>query len=179
MRALARFLLVVVALVGAAAAANARGALGPLLTPAELEPLVRSGRVAVLDVRAPKPGETPGPHEAGHIPGAVAAPYPSWRGPADNPGKLPDVGALESLVRQAGIDGTKPVVVVHAGTDATDFGTAARVYWTLAYLGVPELAILNGGMAAWREAGLPMDHVPGRLEWPWLSTKRWLTGTFG
>jgi thiosulfate/3-mercaptopyruvate sulfurtransferase len=50
--------------------------------------------------------------------------------------------------------------VVHDGSSQTDFGTAARVYWTLKSLGVSDLAILNGGIAGWREAGLPLEAAP-------------------
>jgi hypothetical protein len=31
----------------------------------------------------------------------------------------------------------------------------------------------------WSQAGLPMDNVPGRVEWLWLSTKEWFERTFG
>jgi len=37
-------------------------------------------------------------------------------------------------------------VVVSSGKDVTDFGAAARVYWTLKVLGLKELSILNGGV---------------------------------
>jgi thiosulfate/3-mercaptopyruvate sulfurtransferase len=47
-------------------------------------------------------------------------------------------------------------VIVYEGTNATDFGAAARVYWTLKAAGVPNLSILNGGMKAWRAANLPV-----------------------
>lgn len=59
------------------------------------------------------------------------------------------------MISRTGIEADIPVVVVHAGTDTTDFGSAARVYWTLKSLGVEDLAILDGGLAAWKEAGLP------------------------
>jgi thiosulfate/3-mercaptopyruvate sulfurtransferase len=153
MRDWARLLVVVLAVV--VVSASARAEVAPLLTPQELAPLAETGSVVVLDVRNTDPDEG-GTYVAGHIPGAISAPYPSWRGPAENPGRLPALATLESLVARAGIDGTKPVVLVHAGSDATDFGAAARVFWTLRYLGLDELAILNGGMAAWREAGLPL-----------------------
>ena len=45
--------------------------------------------------------------------------------------------------------------VVSSGADATDFGAAARVYWTLKVLGLKELSVLNGGVKAWAAAGLP------------------------
>jgi thiosulfate/3-mercaptopyruvate sulfurtransferase len=51
-------------------------------------------------------------------------------------------------------------VVVSSGADQTDFGSAARVYWTLKVLGLKELSILNGGIKAWDEARLPQDSQP-------------------
>jgi thiosulfate/3-mercaptopyruvate sulfurtransferase len=165
-----------------AGAGIARAEIGKLLTPAALEPLAGSGQVRVVDIRDAKPGaDGRTPYEAGHIPGAVAAPYPRWRGPADNPGELPPTERLVDLVRGLGVEAATPVVIVHAGTDATDFGGAARVYWTLKSLGVSQLAILNGGMKAWQAAGLPVSTEPvattpsgftaAGLDPTWLATR--------
>ena len=55
------------------------------------------------------------------------------------------------------------MVVVPAGVNVLDFGSAARTYWTLKYAGVPDVSILDGGLAAWKAAGLPLDtgaHAP-------------------
>jgi len=41
------------------------------------------------------------------------------------------------------------VVVVPAGVHYTDFGSAARTYWTLKVAGVPNVSVLDGGYAAW------------------------------
>lgn len=158
MRSIPRLLLIVLAVIGVAGPARAE--LAKILTPQELAPLVAAQEVMVLDIRDATPVEGVSPYVAGHIQGAVPAPYPTWRGPAENPGVLPEEGKLQELVRAAGIDGAKPVVVVHEGKDATDFGSAARVYWTLKVLGVEEVAILNGGMNAWRAAGLPVSSEP-------------------
>jgi thiosulfate/3-mercaptopyruvate sulfurtransferase len=49
------------------------------------------------------------------------------------------------------------VVVVPAGVNVLDFGSAARTYWTLKYAGVKDVSILDGGVAAWRQAGLPLE----------------------
>jgi len=160
MRMLARPAVLALVLVAGLAQGAWAAEIGRLLTARELAPLVEAGEVVVLDVRAAAPGEERAAFEAAHIPGAVAAPYPAWRGPAENPGRLPGIEELERVVRRTGIDGAKPVVVVHAGSDPTDFGSAARVYWTLRLLGLERLAILNGGMAAWREAGLPVETGP-------------------
>jgi len=47
--------------------------------------------------------------------------------------------------------------VVPAGVSATDFGAAARVYWTLKVAGHPAVSILDGGFAAWQAAAYPVD----------------------
>jgi len=46
---------------------------------------------------------------------------------------------------------------VPAGVSATDFGSAARVYWTLKAAGHPAVSILDGGFAAWRAAAYPIE----------------------
>lgn len=150
----ARLMLALVLVLGLAQ--GARAEVGRLLTVRELAPLTQANEVVVLDVR----GAQGAPFAAGHIPGAVSAPYATWRGPAESPGRLPELEELERVVQRAGLDGLKPVVVVHAGSDADDFGSAARVYWTLRMLGFERLAILNGGMAAWQQSGLPLATGP-------------------
>ena len=135
-------------------AASAALAAPPLLSPAELETLRASPAVRVIDVRDAKS------YAAGHLPGAVSAPYGSWRGPADNPGELPEQPKLTALVQKLGLTASSHAVVVSSGADQTDFGSAARVYWTLKVLGVQQLSILNGGVKAWQAAGLPLDTKP-------------------
>ncbi|OWT54804.1 sulfurtransferase [Candidimonas nitroreducens] len=123
----------------------------PLLTPTELNGIRQNPDVRVIDIRLPKE------YAAGHIPGAVSAPYGQWRGPADDPGKLPPEDKLVALVRSLGLDANTHAVVVSSGADSTDFGGSARVYWTLKYLGLTNLSILNGGLKAWAGAGLAQD----------------------
>lgn len=123
----------------------------PLLTPAELDTARNDTNVRIIDIRPTQDYET------GHIPGAVSAPYAQWRGPAESPGQLPPVTELASLVQNLGINRDTHAVVVSSGADATDFGSSARVYWTLKYLGLTRLSILNGGAHAWLDAGLPQD----------------------
>lgn len=129
------------------------GPFGPLVSARDLQ--ARLEQVRVVDIRE---GTGPkSPYAMGHIPGAVAAEYSAWRGPADDPGALLPLPRFTALVRSLGIDAQTPVVLVSAGDDPSDFGAPARVYWTLKWLGVKHLAILNGGMAAWNAAGLPMS----------------------
>src|SRR5690606_4482182 len=76
-----------------------------------------------------------------------------------NPGKLPPLTTLTQLVRDLGLDRDSHAVVVSSGADGTDFGASARVYWTLKYLGLENLSILNGGVKAWADAGLAQDQA--------------------
>jgi thiosulfate/3-mercaptopyruvate sulfurtransferase len=128
----------------------------PLVAPAELAAKLGDAKLRIVDIREGKV-DGKSAYELSHIAGAQHAPYSTWRGPADSPGTLPTLDALTALVRQLGIDRTTPVVVVYEGRDSTDFGSAARVYWTLKAAGVPTLSVLNGGMTAWRAAGLPVS----------------------
>ena len=45
---------------------------------------------------------------------------------------------------------------------ATDFGSAARVYWTLKVAGHPAVSILDGGFAAWQAAAYPVESGKAR-----------------
>ena len=101
-----------------------------------------------------------GGYQQSHIPGSVHAPYAQFRGPADNAGQLPEPAALQALIRSLGIDHDTPVVVVHQGSNASDMGAATRVYWTLKSAGISRLAVLNGGLTAWRDAGNTLSSEP-------------------
>lgn len=176
MRPLLRFILLCLAWAGAAASA------APLLTPAQLQALATQDGVRVIDTRA-------APEFAkAHIPGAVSAPYARWRGPASNPGQLVPTPQLTALVQSLGLTPQTHAVIVYAGADATDFGSAARVYWTLKSLGLGELSILDGGLKAWQAAGLPLtaqaasvapSHWQPRLDARWLATRGDVEGLLG
>jgi thiosulfate/3-mercaptopyruvate sulfurtransferase len=125
----------------------------PLLSAEELAPLLDNPRVRIVDIR------DAASYANLHIPGAVSAPYGGWRGPSTNPGELPPVAKLEAQVQRLGLSPETHVVVVSSGVDATDFGASARVYWTLKYVGLGELSVLNGGMKAWTGAGLPQNNA--------------------
>ncbi|MFE9065712.1 sulfurtransferase [Streptomyces violaceusniger] len=131
-----------------------------LITPAELYSRLFHADPApvVLDVRW-RLGDPHG-HEhylAGHIPGAVhvdldaelsAPPTPeSGRHP------LPDPGALQRAARHWGLGQGRPVVVY----DDNGNTAAARAWWLLRWAGVERVSLLDGALAAWRAAGLPVE----------------------
>lgn len=134
-----------------ASAMPARAA-DPLVSAAWLKQHLNDPNVVVLDVRSVIDGGGTEAYLKGHIPGAIHTDYDKagWRVTRqDVPLMLPTVPELEKLAGETGIVETNHVVVVPAGVSATDFGSAARVYWTLKYLGMKELSILDGGYAAW------------------------------
>jgi len=138
-----------------AALAEAPDGWSPLLEPQQLAEFLDTygDEIRVVHIT--------GDYDAGHIPGAGWSPYASWRSDMPNPGALRDLPHLQGIVQELGIETDTPVVVVHSGRDATDMGAAARVYWTLKSLGVEDLALLNGGYAAWTAADLPTQTTPG------------------
>lgn len=117
----------------------------PLIEPQELVTLLHSDTLQPIDIRGSDD------YHAGHIPGAISAPYAQWRGPAHNPGELANTDALQALVRQLGLTKDQHLLVYSSGADETDFGAAARVYWTLKYLGFTHLSVLNGGYRYWQK----------------------------
>ncbi|MEM9138486.1 MAG: rhodanese-like domain-containing protein [Pseudomonadota bacterium] len=125
------------------------GAWSPVINAADLKTL--ADETTVIDIRAPKD------YRAGHVPGALNAPYGQWRGPKENPGRHLSDQALTALLQSLGLQPDDTVVVAHAGKNETDFGAAARVYWTLKSAGLTRIAILNGGYGAWVKAGLPVS----------------------
>ncbi|HVK25953.1 MAG TPA: sulfurtransferase [Actinokineospora sp.] len=107
----------------------------------------------LLDVRW-RMGGPPGREEyaAGHLPGAVyldldtelaAAPGAGGRHP------LPDPAELERALRAAGVRADRPVAVY----DADNGSVAARAWWLLRWVGHRDVAVLDGGFAAWVAQG--------------------------
>ena len=138
---------------------------GPLIDAQTLETQRASAAVLIIDIRAGQSAKTGLSHfESGHIPNAVHAPYNLFRGPKDNPGALVTEAHLTDLFQGLGVTALRPVVIVHQGRNETDFGAAARVYWTLKSSGVQQLAILNGGMNAWTSAGLTIETGAGAAQ---------------
>ncbi len=120
------------------------------------------GSLRVFDARAVAaiaPGAT---HpallfKAGHIPGAQYA---------DLNNDLSDVGRTglgrhplpdsQTFVRKLGAWGVGPrhQIVIHDAQDGSM--AAARMWWLLKLLGHERVAVLDGGLAAWQAAGLPV-----------------------
>jgi thiosulfate/3-mercaptopyruvate sulfurtransferase len=141
-----------VALVLAFAAPARADTVTPLVSTGWLKQHLKDADVVVLDIRSTIDGGGADAYVAGHIPGAVHSDYDKagWRVTRNGvPFMLPTVAELEKLIGETGIDEDTHVIVVPAGVSYTDFGSAARTYWTLKVAGVARVSILDGGYAAW------------------------------
>ncbi len=122
-----------------------------LITPEALAEKLGAENLVIIDIRTAADGAKTA-FEAGHIPGAVHSDYAAdgWRAKIGNaPGMLPPLDHLAALAGRLGIKPHDDVVIVPAGTAATDFAAAARVYWTLKFIGHGQQSILDGGFKAW------------------------------
>jgi thiosulfate/3-mercaptopyruvate sulfurtransferase len=132
----------------------------PLVSPAWLNSHRADANVVVLDIRSAIDGGGADAFVQGHIPGAIHSDYDKagWRVERKGvPFMLPTVAELEKLIGELGIDEDSTVVVVPAGVHVTDFGSAARVYWTLKTVGIANVSILDGGLAAWKKQNLAIE----------------------
>lgn len=129
----------------------------PLVEAEWLNEQFGSDGLVVLDVRsAIDDGGNRAAFEGARIPGSRYSSYTDagWReNRGEVAGLMPNVADLEALIGDLGIDNDDTVVVVAGGTGPTDFGSAARIYWTFKALGHDEVTILNGGFAGWEAQG--------------------------
>lgn len=140
-------------LLGTIPAALATERVEPLVSSQWLKARLGDAGLIVLDIRSAIDGGGYEAYTKGHIPGAIHTDYDKggWRVTRNNvPLMLPTQAELERLLGELGIDEDSHVVIVPAGVHATDFGSAARVYWTLKVVGHEKVSILDGGFAAWR-----------------------------
>ncbi|HMN71331.1 MAG TPA: 3-mercaptopyruvate sulfurtransferase [Rhodoblastus sp.] len=98
---------------------------------------------------------------AGHIPGAVHFDIDAISNHKSSlPHMLPDPIAFSSAMRALGLgDGMRVVVY-----DSYGLFSAPRVWWTLRTFGVTDVYVLEGGLPAWKEAGLQLDEGPARKQ---------------
>lgn len=156
---LAGFLVLACLAFGLLTAPALANAADPLVSPQWLAEHQKDAEVVVLDIRSAIDGGGEKAYLEGHIPGSVHTDYDkgAWRVMRNNvPFMLPSVPELDALIGDLGIDETTRVIVVPAGVSQSDFSSAARVYWTLKVAGVPAVSILDGGVAGWKAAGLPL-----------------------
>jgi thiosulfate/3-mercaptopyruvate sulfurtransferase len=139
--------------------------LAQLLTAAALHDRLNTPGLVILDCRfaLDDPSYGARSYGEGHIPGAQFADLerdlsgPILKGVTGRH-PLPDAQQLQDQLRAWGISQDSDVVLYDDGPGAF----AARAWWLLAWLGKREgVYMLDGGLKAWKDAGLPLDsNVP-------------------
>lgn len=92
-------------------------------------------------------------YEKNHIPGAVKA-FGPWQTMNDKfvGFMMPPTEDLVQMIRGYGVNKDSLVVVYDEGVTVDDTAKSARALWTLHVLGHDNVAILDGGYAAWERA---------------------------
>lgn len=129
-----------------------------LLTPEQLAARLDDPNLVLLDCRFALEDPTYGArsYQENHIPGAHFADLNKDLSAAVIPGvtgrhPLPDPQQLQERLRTWGLNADSEVVLYDDGPGAF----AARAWWLLLWLGKREgVYLLDGGLAAWRAAGL-------------------------
>jgi thiosulfate/3-mercaptopyruvate sulfurtransferase len=139
---------------------------GPVVDVDWLHDHIDAPELRVADVRwslAGPPGRQL--YDAGHLPGAVFVDAEDeLSSPGDGPGRhpIPAPAKLARALGRLGI-GDEHVVVAY---DDTGGSIAARLWWLYRHYGHDgRCAVLDGGIGAWTDAGLPLttdapDHPP-------------------
>jgi thiosulfate/3-mercaptopyruvate sulfurtransferase len=134
-----------------AAAAALAGRSGLLVSPADLAAQLANPALVVIHVE-----DRGGDFANGHVPGARLVRYDQIAvdGPDQLGSELPAVDALREVFQAAGVGAASQVVVYGSPIAAT------RAFFTLDYLGHPNVRVLNGGLGAWRVAGQKVEPGP-------------------
>jgi thiosulfate/3-mercaptopyruvate sulfurtransferase len=94
-------------------------------------------------------------YDEGHLPGAIFVDLDHDLAASTGAGRhpLPDPAAFAARMAELGI-GRENLVVAYDDSLET---IAARLWWMLDNLGHEQVALLDGGLKAWRAAGLPLS----------------------
>lgn len=84
---------------------------------------------------------------------------------------IPERVDFEKLARGWGVQAGRPIIVVSAGMEPTDFNEAARLYWQFKVYGEDNIAVLNGGTAGWIAEGRELSTAADKVaEGNWTSS---------
>ena len=161
---------------------------GPLVTPQWLN--ANKDAVTIVDIRDEPKTFTEEPKfdvdaktkvktlakTGGHVEGAILVDFNKIREERTVDGvkikaQLPTAEFFTKAMDDAGLNKTaKPIVIVPTGESVDSMDMATRLYFQLRYFGEPrdKVAILNGGVNAWIQAGYPVSTAkvsPPKGDW--------------
>jgi len=90
----------------------------------------------------------------GHIENAILVNVKNIRMEREINGKnlismRPDAKSFQTFMRQHGVNNNSQIVITHRGNKSGHVAGAARLYWHMKYYGFVNVALLDGGTAAW------------------------------
>ncbi|TCO11105.1 sulfurtransferase [Natronoflexus pectinivorans] len=137
----------------------------PLISAINLNAIKDFEQVVVVDVRAQEE------YLEGHVPGSINIPIlmPSsgWIVSDELLMELPPLDDLEDMLSEAGISNDSKIVLISGNTLAPEppyvLANVTRVLATLHYVGIKDVAILNGGINRWVEEGFALETEPSEL----------------
>lgn len=145
-----------------------------LLEPETLQPLLGDTQVFIVDL---SPAEI---YNESHIPGAISLDYNNIvASTAPVMGLLPSEESLSQVFSNIGLTSDRHVIAY----DNENNGKASRLLWTLDCLGHENMSLLNGGLTAWRNSGMPTNnqaadihssHYAARINSNALATKEYI-----
>lgn len=123
-----------------------------LVTPEELQKNIEKPDWVVVDCRDLDK------YLQGHIPGAISLGKSCGKALRDATARVLEAKRYEDILGKVGIGNSSHVVFYHG--DMRDFTDATVGFWIMEYLGHDKVSVLNGGLDAWRKAGLRLSDKP-------------------
>ncbi|MCB2100024.1 MAG: sulfurtransferase [Rhodobacterales bacterium] len=165
MKTLVAGLCTAIFLAGSAASALALDVPRPLVDADWLDQ--HMDEVVVIDVRKDPSTFT----KTGHIPGARVVKSGDLRTKRQVNGLTvdkmrPDQATFQANMRKLGINTDSAVVLTNRGEKASQVVHSTLLYWQLKYYGFDNVAILDGGNAAWDAALMDVSHDPAEAPEP-------------
>jgi thiosulfate/3-mercaptopyruvate sulfurtransferase len=134
----------------------------PLVSPEWLTARLQNPNTVILDATLPPVGVTPpidtqARYLDKHIPGALFFDIEELSGHSTPlPHMLPKPEDFSRSMSSLGVSNDSTIIVY----EQESVFSAPRAWWTLRTLGAQHVHILNGGLRAWTEAGLPTQSGP-------------------
>ena len=127
-----------------------------LISPDELGQLLSNDCAVIIDTRDPEA------YAGGHIPGAVnLREIFTFLATSTAEGLQELKATFAKALGDAGLSGAETAVFYEDAMNS-GYGQSCRGYYLLTWLGYPKIKVLNGGLSAWKTAGMPLSTEPAK-----------------
>lgn len=133
-------------------------AIEPLVSPAWLNKHRDNPDLRIIEV---SDGDA---YNSEHIPGAAHTEIGKWRFNNGTFLSVRPVTEIEKEISALGISTQTDVVLYAPINHPKDLLKSSYIYWALHYHGVKNVALLDGGFQAWKNAGLPVNNTEVTLK---------------